>query len=71
MKRGVEGISFCFLGEAENKGTENVSVGLCWGSFFCGSPERSLVWDGSPDTDELRFIKECKIALVSTTVSLG
>lgn len=47
---------------------------VCWfmlGKFFCGSPERSLVWDGNPDTDELRFIKECKIALISTTVSLG
>lgn len=47
---------------------------VCWfmlGKFFCGSPERSLVWDGDPDIDELLFIKECKIALISTTVSLG
>ena len=41
------------------------------GKFFCGSPERSLVWDGDPDIDELLFIKECKIALISTTVGLG
>lgn len=59
------------LGEAENKGTRMCLLVYAGEAFFCGSPERSLVGDGSPDTDELRFIKECKIALVSTTVSLG
>lgn len=47
---------------------------VCWfmlGKFFCGSPERSLVWDGAPDIDKLLFIRECKIAVISTTVGLG